>query len=222
MVALAGLVAAVASIVPRVLSGPAEHPILAKPEPPVPAGLTSRETRMGLQSAVSALVIVLLSGVIHLQQSAWAITASTYVIAGSASGTADRVRRRIFGTLVGVPLGILCLPIALHLPPLAWLLAAVAMIMYAMALPDRYDIACGAYAFTLMVTLAISGETSISVLAARAWETLIGGALGVAAAKFILPLRSVGDFRSTAPAPATQPTPASSEPRVPDSGSPLA
>ncbi len=222
MVTLAGLVAAVASIVPRVLSGPAEHPILAKPEPPLPAGVASRETRMGLQSAVAALVIVLLSGLIHLEQSAWAITASTYVIAGSASGTADRVRRRIFGTLIGVPLGILCLPIAVHLPPLAWMLAAVAMIMYAMALPDRYDIACGAYAFTLMVTLAMSGETSISVLAARAWETLIGGALGVTAAKFILPLRSVGDFRSTAPAPATQPTPASSEARVADPGSPLA
>ncbi len=190
MVLLAGLVAAVASIIPRVLSGPAEHPILSPPELPLPAGQTSREMRMAFQSAVAALVIVLLSGVIHLQQSAWAITASTYVIAGSASGTADRVRRRIIGTLIGVPLGILCLPIALHVPPLAWTLAALAMIIYAMALPERYDIACGAYAFTLMVTLAISGETSISLLAARAWETLLGGALGVTAAKVILPLRT--------------------------------
>jgi hypothetical protein len=72
--------------------------------------------------------------------------------------------------------------------PLAWILAAMAMIIYAMALPERYDIACAAYAFTLMVTLAISGETSMSVLAARAWETLLGGLLGVAATKVILPL----------------------------------
>jgi hypothetical protein len=28
------------------------------------------------------------------------------------------------------------------------------MVIYAMALPDRYGIACGAYAFTLIVTLA--------------------------------------------------------------------
>lgn len=191
MVLLAGLISGVASIVPQVLSGPAEHPTLSTVYSPVPDGRVSREIRMALQSAVAALVIVLLSNVIHLQQSAWAITASTYVIAGSASGTADRVRRRIVGTLIGVPLGILCLPICLHLSPLAWMLAAVAMIIYAVALPDRYDIACGAYAFTLMVTLAVSGETSISVLAARAWETLIGGSLGVAAANFILPLASV-------------------------------
>jgi len=191
MVLLAGLIAGVASIVPLVLSPPAEHPIPAIVYSPVSDGRVSQAMRMALQSAVAALVIVLLSSIIHLQQSAWAVTGSTYVIAGSASGTADRVRRRIVGTLIGVPLGILCLPICLHLPTLAWMLAAVAMITYAIALPDRYDVACAAYAFTLMVTLAVSGETSISVLAARAWETLIGGSLGVAAAKFILPRASV-------------------------------
>jgi len=188
---LAGLTAGVASIVPQVLSGPAGHPMPLTVYSTVPNGRVSREMRMALQSAVAAIVIVLLSSVIHMQQSAWAITASTYVIVGSASGTADRVRRRIVGTLVGVPLGILCLPICVHLPPLAWMLAALAMITYAVALPDRYDVACAAYAFTLMVTLAVNGETSTFVLAARAWETLIGGSLGVATAKFILPLASV-------------------------------
>ena len=195
LVALAGLVATVASVVPRLLTGPAEHPTpVSVVDSSIGEGQASRELRMGLQAAVAAFVIVLVSSVIHLQESAWAITASTYVIAGSASGTADRVRRRIVGTLIGVPLGIACVPIAMHIPPLAWILAAVAIIIYAMALPERYDIACAAYAFTLMVTLAISGETSTSLLGARAWETLLGGLLGVAAAKVILPLQ--GDARS--------------------------
>jgi hypothetical protein len=189
LVALAGLVAAVASVVPRLLSGPAERPTpVWIVDASIGDGQASRELRMGLQAAVAAFVVVLVSSVIHLQESAWAITASTSVLAGSASGTADRVRRRIVGTLIGVPLGIACVPIAMHAPPLAWILAAIAMIIYAIALPERYDIACAAYAFTLMVTLAISGETSISVLGARAWETLLGGLLGVAAAKVILPL----------------------------------
>ena len=190
LVALAGLVATVASVVPRWLSGPAEHPTpVSVVDASIGEGQASRELQMGLQAAVAAFVIVLVSSMIHLQESAWAVTASTYVIAGSASGTADRVRRRIVGTLIGVPLGIACVPIAMHIPPLAWILAAMAMIIYAMALPERYDIACAAYAFTLMVTLAISGETSLSVLGARAWETLLGGLLGVVAAKVILPLR---------------------------------
>jgi uncharacterized membrane protein YccC len=119
----------------------------------------------------------------------WAITACTYVVAGSATGTVQRVRRRIIGTLIGVPLGLICLPIAEHAPLLIWLAAALAMIVYSMALPERYDIACGAFAFTLIVTLAVNGMHSIPFLTARAWETLIGGALGLLAAMVIFPLR---------------------------------
>ena len=63
------------------------------------------------------------------------------------------------------------------------------MVVYAMALPERYDIACGAYAFALIVTLAETGEHSVLLLASRAWETLLGGALGLAAGMLVLPLR---------------------------------
>ena len=146
-----------------------EHPVLAQPLDSIIAanGGASRELRMGLQAAIAALAIVLLNHLVRLEESAWAITACTYVIAGTTFGTIDRVRRRIIGTVIGVPLGLGCLPIALHAPIVAWALAALAMIIYAMALPERYDIACGAYAFTLILTLAVSGESSAFVLASR-------------------------------------------------------
>ncbi|GJE13286.1 hypothetical protein FOHLNKBM_4349 [Methylobacterium longum] len=144
---------------------------------------------MGLHAALAALVIVMLADAFHLEQSTWAITACTYVIAASTAGTLDRVRRRILGPLVGVPLGLMLLPVASHAPLVLWLAAALAMIIYAMALPERYDVACGAYAFTLMVTLAATGERSTLLLAARAWETLIGGAIGLATALIVLPLQ---------------------------------
>ena len=102
----------------------------------------------------------------------------------------ERVRRRIFGTAVGVPLGLACLPIAIHAPILIWIAAAVAMVVYSMALPERYDIACAAYAFTLIVTMAATGEDSLRVLSARAWETLIGGVVGLAAALLVVPLKN--------------------------------
>ncbi|HEY6432585.1 MAG TPA: FUSC family protein [Acetobacteraceae bacterium] len=194
-VVTAGLIAIPASVVPRLLSGPAEHPALAPGTAPVAANGgfgASPELHMGLQAALAAVVIVGLNDAVGLTQSAWAITACAYVIAGSAAGTMDRVRRRILGTAIGVPIGLACLPIAVHAPLLVWSLAAVAMVIYAMALPKRYDIACGAYAFTLIVTLAMSGEHSVTLLFARAWETLIGGALGLAAAMLLLPLRSTG------------------------------
>ena len=145
---------------------------------------------MGIQAMVAALIVVLLNNIIGLRESVWAMAACTYVIAGTALDTMDRVRRRIIGTLTGVPLALACVPIAEHLPELAWIAAALALIVYAMSLPERYDIACGAYAFALLVTLAASGENSISLLVARAWETLLGGALGLTAAKLILPIRA--------------------------------
>jgi hypothetical protein len=192
-IGIAALIAALASVVPRVLSGPAERPVavaaLAAGPAPAP-GRCSPEFFMGLQAAICALIIVALNGLIRLEESAWAITACTYVVAGSAAGTIQRVRRRILGTLIGVPLGLACLPVAEHAPLLIWAAAALAMVMYAMALPERYDIACGAFAFTLIVTLAASGVHSVPLLAARAWETLLGGALGLVAAMIIFPLQS--------------------------------
>jgi hypothetical protein len=94
LILLAGLIAAVAAIVPRLLSGPAEHPIPAMavaPNAAITGRFLSLEVRMGLQAAIAALVIVLLNDHFGLEESAWAITACTYVIAGSTAGTIDRV-----------------------------------------------------------------------------------------------------------------------------------
>jgi len=191
-IALASLIAMIAAIVPRVLSGPAERPVVL----PALASETAYGNRnispalaMGLQAACGAIVVVLLNAAVGLIESAWAITACVYVVATSAVGTAERVRRRIYGTLVGVPIGLVCLPLAEHAPLVVWTMAALAMIVYAMALPDRYDIACGAFAFALIVTLVASGVHSVPLLAARAWETLLGGALGIASARLVFPLR---------------------------------
>lgn len=189
VILVAGAIAAVASIVPRVLSGPAEHPPMPLQAAEVERGRLSPELAMGLQAAVAATVVVALNAAIGLEESVWAITACGYVIAGSRTGTADRVRRRIAGTVVGVPLGLAMLPIAFDYPLVIWATAALAMVIYAMALPERYDIACAAFAYTLVVTLAATGEHSYGLLAARLWETILGGAAGLAAAMLVFPLR---------------------------------
>ena len=189
LIGVAACIAAAASVVQRVLSGPAELPPPLPPALPRAPGRMRPELAMGLQAAVAGLVMCGLNAGFGLIESAWAITASTYVIAGSATATTSRVLRRIAGTAVGVPLALAFLLLAANLPILLWGAAACAMVVYAMALPGRYDIACGAYAFTLIVTLAVTGEHSVAILAARAWETLLGAALGWAAATLLFPLR---------------------------------
>jgi uncharacterized membrane protein YccC len=162
-------------------------PAVSAPPTTVPFARTA-EFAMGVQAAGAASAVVVLNGVCGLVESAWAITACVYVVTATAEGTVDRVRRRILGTLVGVPLGLACLPLAAHVPLFAWIVASLAMIVYAMALPERYDVACGAFALALVITLAATGEHTFSVLIARAWETVLGGALGLAMALLVYPI----------------------------------
>jgi Fusaric acid resistance protein-like len=187
-VALAVGLAILASVVPRTLSGPAEQPAPVAQLSDSKDETITPEFMMGLQAAVAALAIVMLGKFVGLTQSAWAIAACTYVVANTTVGTIDRIKRRIAGTLIGVPLALACLPFAPEMPLLIWAVAAMAMIVYAMALPERYDIACGAYAFALVVTMAATGEYTLATLAARAWETMVGGALGVAVVLLLEPL----------------------------------
>jgi hypothetical protein len=188
-IAAAALISTVASVIPRLLSGPAERPaVLAVPASASTVSFVrSAEFAMGIQAAGAAAAVVMLNSVCGLVESAWAITACVYVVTATAEGTVERVRRRILGTLVGVPLGLACLPLAAHAPLFAWAAASLAMIVYSMALPERYDVACGAFAYALIITLAATGEHAIPVLLARAWETVLGGALGLAMALFVFP-----------------------------------
>jgi hypothetical protein len=186
-----GLAALAASVLPRLLIAPVRPPL------PRPAALPSTRAHgipvslaMGLQGAVAALAVVLLARLLDLEASAWAVTAATYVIAGSAVATAARARLRIIGTPFGVALGLAWLPLCEHAPPIAWAGAAIAMIVYAVTLAERYDIACGAFAFVLVVMLAAGGEQSVPLLAARAWETLLGGCVGTLASRWVLPVRA--------------------------------
>jgi hypothetical protein len=72
MLGVAGLVAMVAAIVPRLLSGPAEHPV---PGTPAAADVfTGPGLRMGLQAAAAALVVVGLNQWFGLEKSVWSIT----------------------------------------------------------------------------------------------------------------------------------------------------
>ena len=192
MVIVATGIASLASVVPRLLSGPAEKPVLASTSVPV-AGLfgLSPELVMGLQAGLAVVAISVANHMIGMQESVWAISACTFVIAGSVPGTVDRVRRRILGTIVGVPIGLLCMPLIERFPVMGWITAAGAMIVYTVASPEHYDIACGAVAFALMVTLTASGIRSPLILSARLWETAIGDTVGLVLATVVLPLRPV-------------------------------
>jgi Fusaric acid resistance protein-like len=192
-IGIALAIALVASVVPRLLTGPGEQP--AAVAPPLHsawrASHFSAEFIIGLQASATAVIVIVLNSVFGLIEPSWAITAGVCGTTVTATGTAARIKRRIVGTLVGVPLGLACLPIASHAPLIVCALVALALVVYTMTLPDRYDIACAAFSFVLMITLATTGEHSVSVLVARAWETLLGGVIALLIAVYVIPLRAV-------------------------------
>jgi hypothetical protein len=185
-VCAAGIIATLAAIVPRWLLRRGRR--LNSSETPMNAALppSPRVALLnGIQTSGAALVVVVLNHLFVLTESAWAITACVYIMTATRAETIKRARHRIIGTLIGVPIGLGCMPIAVHAPLLTWILAALAMVVYTVSLPKRYDFACGAFAFTLMVTLEMSGQHSADVLLARVWETMLGATLGVAMALLI-------------------------------------
>jgi uncharacterized membrane protein YccC len=107
---------------------------------------------------VPAAVVVVLAAWWGLVEPAWAITACVYVVSVSRAASLQRIRRRLLGTAVGVPLGLACVPLAIAHPQFAWCGAAISVMVYALSLRERYDIACASFAFALMITLAASGE----------------------------------------------------------------
>lgn len=175
---LAGAGAAAATLLCRALLSefiPPEAPAPIKP----PALSTLTAIEVSLQSGFGALLVLLLDALVGLREPAWAVTACVYVIAGTPDQTLARGRQRIAGTLVGVMLGLAALPLVYRAPWLAWVASAGAMMLYATAMAARYDMACGAFAFTLVVTLAAQGEHSLALLASRAWETLLGASIAM-------------------------------------------
>jgi hypothetical protein len=199
--ASAALLAACAAVCCRLMPGIGATRREGTAANPAPTGASPAVTppaalAMGLQAALAASIVVAIDAAFGLRQPVWAITACAYVVAATMESTFSRGRQRIVGTVIGVALAFCALPLAEHHPWAAWVAAAPAMMLYALALPRRYDVACAAYALTLVLTLAAGGEHSLALLASRAWETLLGALIALAVARSLLPLRATTSPRA--------------------------
>ena len=146
-------------------------------------------TRVAAQCGVSALLIIAITDAIGMRDVLWALAASTWVLSSSVAETWSRGLRRIAGTAVGVALGLGMAMLFAQTPLMVWAMAALAMIVYSTWLQTRYDVACGAYAFALVVTLAEAGNSSWDVATGRGLNTVLGAVIGMAISVLVLPVR---------------------------------
>jgi hypothetical protein len=131
-----------------------------------------------------------------MQYVLWALAASTFVLSSSVADTWTRGLRRIAGTAVGVALGLGMAMLFAQVPLIVWAMAATAIVVYSTWLDTRYDVACGAYAFALVVTLAEAGNSSWDVATARGLNTVLGAVIGMAFSALVLPVRLRDQLRA--------------------------
>ena len=151
--------------------------------------------RLAIQASISAAVVVAVGTFFDLDQTFWAMLTIIVLISASWGATAHRFLQRVPGVLLGVLVAI----------GLQWLVGADPLlqgILIALtfapvfALMDRhFGIASFLIGFALATGVSlVKGDTLIQMFA-LGYETAIGGAIGIAVAKLLLPIPSVDRLR---------------------------
>jgi hypothetical protein len=139
--------------------------------------------------ALSILTIFAMKRAFDLPHALWAMAASTFVISSSIADTWSRGISRVGGTALGVAVGLGVALLFPHDTLVVWGLASLAVVIYSTALPLSYGVACGAYGFALVATLAAQGGSSWDAATGRGLATLVGAGVGMAFSVAILPVR---------------------------------
>jgi hypothetical protein len=172
------------------------------PSGPEPAtrrtpGRLSASTRMAAQMAVGLGVGLAAGHLLFGDRWSWTVL-SAYIVASGNRGRGDVVHKaglRVLGAgigTVGVSLGTTGLPVGDE-----WLIVALfAVLAVALVLRER-SYAFWAGGVTAMVALlhAYYGDTGSSALQERALGVIVGSAIAVAAAWFVLPIRTTDVLR---------------------------
>ncbi|MGU3497134.1 FUSC family protein [Xanthobacteraceae bacterium A53D] len=167
---------------------PATH----KNPPPEPLSTPGRglspAVRVAIQAAIATSITTVLDLVVGLDHAYWATMTVMFVLGNSLGETFLRVRYRIWGTLLGVMVGIL----AVHaLQNGVWFLAAICLlgqVIGLLTLRDRYDIASAATGMSVVVGLHLVTGLSSDGMVSRIYETAIGAVIALVISYLVLPI----------------------------------
>ncbi|HEX3348507.1 MAG TPA: FUSC family protein, partial [Acetobacteraceae bacterium] len=177
---------------PAALPAPATQP----PAPPRTGLLPT--TRVAIQALVAASITTALDLGVGLNHAYWA-TLTVMVVLGTAYGeTVARARSRVIGTGLGV---LAAMAATLALAPTMWILAAVAVPGLAVALvmaKRNYALASAAIGFAVVVGLHLVLHVDLASMLARIYESVIGAAAALLAARFVLPIYATDPVVSNA------------------------
>jgi len=168
----------------------------AEPVPPV-AGLPEAietapglrpTTRVAIQGLVATTVTTALDLGIGLSHAYWATLTVAFVLGGSVGETVGRVRSRLAGTVVGVLVGIAMVWALDGNVALLAGLCILATMVSLVTLRERYDVSAATLAFAFVIGLHLVADLGTVGMLSRIYETAIGAAVALAAARLVLPV----------------------------------
>ena len=148
--------------------------------------------QFGLRMTVSALASYILGEALGLSQTYWAVLSAVIVIQGSVGGSVRAGLNRLIGTIGGAFWGAVVAGLMPHNTPVALgfaLLVAIAPLSIVTAFRSDYRIA-PITAIIVLTGAALQQAAPFSSALERVLEIVLGSAVAVAVALFILPARA--------------------------------
>lgn len=169
------------------------------PKAPAAGAATSEANRLGLrlalQASVAAGITTAVGLIFGLEHAYWATLTVVLIIGANLGATVRRTLERVFGTAAGVAVAIAVLWLAGDNTTVLIILLVVAFVPIPVVIERYYVVAAGLIGFTVVTGLHIAAGLTATEALARAYDTLIGAAVGLTVAWLFLPIRSVDHVR---------------------------
>jgi uncharacterized membrane protein YccC len=152
----------------------------------------SPDLRLAIQATVAVALSIVAGRAISPERWYWAVLAAfvVFIRATTLGETVSRAWQRMFGTVLGVSVGLVVARLVAHhtAPAIAIGLVAIFLAYYLMRISYTGMIAC----FTIALALLYEemGRPVPGLLELRVVETLAGAAIGVAVSALLLPVHS--------------------------------
>lgn len=157
-------------------------------------------TRQAIQAAIAGGLAIVAGGLISPQRWYWAVITAFVVFAGTTSRgeILTRGRQRLFGTILGVPAGVLVATLVSGHQMVTLVLIFVCLFLGFYFQKVSYSVMMFCITTMLALLYGLLGQFSVEVLVLRIEETAVGTIIGVAVAVLVLPTRTLVTARTDA------------------------
>lgn len=149
-------------------------------------------TRQAIQATVAGVLAIIAGEMVSPARWYWAVITAFVVFAGATSRGEILTRgwQRLFGTILGVPAGVLVAAMVSDHRGVALALIFTCLFLGFYFLKVSYSVMMFCITTMLALLYGLLGQFSIEVLVLRLEETAVGTVIGVAVAALVLPTRT--------------------------------